>query len=87
MPNLLYNLISSVLTEDQSYRPISDLEVEMAEATNMRIVSFAQDLIYDVTHCNVQTPERVDLAVLLRNLTSSAELVKVLQTHSKRHPP
>jgi hypothetical protein len=52
--NLLYNLINLVLTEDQSDRPISDLEVEMSEATNMRVFSFAQDLIYDVTRCKVQ---------------------------------
>jgi hypothetical protein len=52
----------------------------MSEANNMRVVSFVQDLIYDVTHCKVQTPERVGLAVLLKNLTGSAELVKVLQT-------
>ena len=51
----------------------------MSEATNMRVVSFAQDLIYYVTR-KVQTPEHVDLAVLLRNLTGSAELVKVRQT-------
>ena len=80
MPNLLYNLINLVLTEDQSDRPISDLEVEMSEATNMRVVSFAQDLIYDVTRCKVQTPERVGLAVLLKNLTGSTELAKVRQT-------
>ena len=80
MPNLLYNLINLVLTEDQSDRPISDLEVEMSEETNMRVVSFAQDLIYDVTSCKVQTPERVGLVVLLKNLTGSAEPVKVRQT-------
>ena len=73
MPNLLYNFINLVLTEDQSDRPISDLEVE--RATNMRVVSFTQDLIYDVTRCKVQTPERVGLAVLLKNLTGSIELV------------
>jgi hypothetical protein len=66
MPNLLYNSINLVLTEDQSDRPISDLGVEMSEATNMRVVSFAQDLIYDVTRCKVQTPEHVGLAVLLK---------------------
>jgi hypothetical protein len=37
MPNLLYNLINLVLTEDQSDRPISDLEVEMSEATNIGV--------------------------------------------------
>jgi hypothetical protein len=46
----------------------------------MRVASFAHDLIYDVTRCKVQTPERVGLAVLLKNLTGSAELVKVRQT-------
>jgi len=52
----------------------------MSEATNMRVVSFAQDLIYDITRCKVRTHERVGLAVLLINLTGSAELVKVRQT-------
>jgi hypothetical protein len=80
MPNLLYNLFSLVLTEDQSDRPISDLEVEMSVATNMHVVSFAQDLIYDVTRCKDQTPERVGLVVLLKNLTGSAEQAKVRQT-------
>ena len=55
----------------------------MSEATNMRVVSFAQDLIYDVTRCKVQTPECIGLAVLLKNLTGSAELVKVRQTLSR----
>ena len=46
----------------------------------MRAVSFAQDLIYDVTQCKVQTSERVGLVVLLKYLTGSVELVKVRQT-------
>jgi len=40
IPNLLYNLIARVLTEDQSDRPISNLSVEMSEATDRRIVSY-----------------------------------------------
>jgi hypothetical protein len=43
----------------------------MSETTNMRVVSFAQDLIYDVTRGKVLNPERVDLYVLLSNLTCS----------------
>lgn len=68
MPNLLYNLIDLYLTEDQSDPPISNLEVEMSEVTNSCVVSFAQDLIpvYVITHCNVQTHERVGLVVLLK---------------------
>jgi hypothetical protein len=56
-PNLLYNLISWVLTDDQSARPISSLKVEMSDATNRRIVSFAHDIIYDVTRGKVENPE------------------------------
>ena len=67
MPNLSYYLINLVPTEDQSDRPISDLEVEMSEAANMRVVSFAQDLIYDVTYCKVLKPERVGMDVLLKH--------------------
>jgi len=80
IPNLLYNLITWVLNEDQSDRPISNLKVEMSEATNMRVVSFAQDIIYDVTCGKVKIPKHVGLAVLLKSLTGSVELVKVHQT-------
>jgi hypothetical protein len=62
--NLLCNLIAWVLTEDQSDRPISNLSVEMSEATNRHVISFAQDIIYDVTRCKVKTPKRVGLTVL-----------------------
>ena len=56
-PNLQYNLISWVLTDDQSARPISNLKVEMSDATNRRIVSFAHDIIYDDTRAKVENPE------------------------------
>jgi hypothetical protein len=67
MPNLLHNLIDFFLTGDQSDPHISNLEVEMSEATNSCVVSFAQDLIpvYDIRR-NVQTHERIGLVVLLK---------------------
>ena len=80
IPNLLYNLITWVLTEDRSDRPISNLKVEMSEATDRRVVSFAQDIIYDVSRGKVKILKRVGLAVLLKSLTDSVELVKVHQT-------
>ena len=83
IPNLLYNLISWVLTEDQSDQPISNLSVEMSEATDRRVVSFVLDIIYDVTRCKVKNAKRVGLAVLLKILTGSAVLVKVRQTLSR----
>jgi len=46
----------------------------------VRVVLFPQDLIYDVTRCKVQISEHVGLAVLLKYLTGSAELIKVRQT-------
>jgi hypothetical protein len=57
IPNLFYNLIAWALTEDQSARPISILKVEMSEATDRRVVSFAHDIIYDVTRGKMENPE------------------------------
>jgi len=45
----------------------------MSEATDKCVVSFAHDIIYDVTRCKVKTPKRVCLAVLLKNLTGPAK--------------
>jgi len=64
-------------------QPISNLSIEMSEATNRRVISFAQDIIYDVTRCKIKTPKRVGLTVLWKILTGSAELVKVHQTLSR----
>jgi len=57
IPNLLYNLIAWILTEDQSARPISNIKVEMSEGINRRVASFAHDIIYDVTRGKVEHPE------------------------------
>ena len=46
----------------------------------MRVVSFAHDLINDVTRCKVLKPERVGLDVLLKTITGSAKLKEVRQT-------
>jgi hypothetical protein len=54
----------------------------MSEATDKRVVSFVLDIIYNVTR-KVKTPKRVGLAVLLKILTGSADLVKVRQTLSR----
>ena len=73
--------VSDHQTEDvKSDRPFSNLKVEMSEATNMRVVSFAQDITYDVTRGKVKILKRVGLVVLLKSLTDSVELVKVHQT-------
>jgi hypothetical protein len=54
--------VSDHQTEDvKSDRPFSNLKVEVSEATNMRVVSFAQDIIYDVTRGKVKILKRVGL--------------------------
>jgi hypothetical protein len=45
--------------------------------SDRHVLSFAQNIIYDVTHCKVKTPKGVGLSVLLKGLAGSAELVKV----------
>ena len=55
----------------------------MSEATDKRVVSFVLEIIFNVTHGKVKTPKRVGLAVLLKILTGSTDLVKVRQTLSR----
>jgi hypothetical protein len=57
----------------------------MSEATDKRkrVLSFVLDIIYNVTHGKVKTVKRVGLAVLLKILTGSADLVNVRQTLSR----
>ena len=55
----------------------------MSEATNKRVLSFVLDIIYNVTRGKVKTVKRVGLAVLLKILTGSADLVNVRQTLSR----
>jgi hypothetical protein len=84
IPNLLYYLIAWVLlTEDQSDRPISNIQVEISEATDKRIVSFVLDIIYNVTRGKVKTAKCVGRGVSIKILTGSADLVKVGQTLSR----
>jgi hypothetical protein len=55
----------------------------MSEATDKRVVSFVLDIIYNATRGKVKTPKRAGLAVPLKILTGSADLVKVRQTLSR----
>ena len=51
----------------------------MSEATDKRVVSFVLDIICNVTRENVKTLKHVGMAVLLKILTNSADLLKVLR--------
>ena len=53
----------------------------MSETIDKCVVSCVLDIIYNVTHGKVKTSKRIDLAVLVRILTGSADLVKVRQIH------
>ena len=56
IPNLLLlDCMGFYLTEDQSDRPISNLQVEMSKATEKRVVSFVLDIICNVTRGEVKT--------------------------------
>ena len=55
----------------------------MSEASDKRVVSFVLEIIYNVTRGKVKIQKRVGLAVLLKILTGSADLVKVGQTLSR----
>ena len=55
----------------------------MSKASDKRVVSFVLDIICNVTREKVKTLKRVGMAVLLKILTGSADLVNVRQTLSR----
>jgi hypothetical protein len=78
--------VSDHQTEDvKSDRPFSNLKVEMSEATNMRVVSFAQDITYDVTRGKVKILKRVGLVVLLKSKSNRTSLIYQLTEKRRQH--
>ena len=78
IPDMLYNWFAWVLTEDSSTPTISLKRESTSEMIHRRITSFAQDLIYSVSRGRIKTPKHVGLSVLIKSVTGSAEIVKVL---------
>ncbi|CAG2186230.1 unnamed protein product [Mytilus edulis] len=79
IPDLLYNFLALVLTDDSTHASISPSKLDISsEVLHRRIMSLAQDLIYSVSKGYTKTPKHVALAIYLKTQTGSSEIVKII---------
>ncbi|CAG2247532.1 unnamed protein product [Mytilus edulis] len=79
IPDLLYNFLALLLTDDSTHASISPSKLDISsEVLHRRIMSLAQDLIYSVSKGYTKTPKHVALAIYLKTQTGSSEIVKII---------
>ncbi|CAC5360782.1 unnamed protein product [Mytilus coruscus] len=79
IPDLLYNFLALLLTDDSKHASISPSKLDISsEVLHRRIMSLAQDLIYSVSKGYTKTPKHVALAIYLKTQTGSSEIVKII---------
>ncbi|CAC5416584.1 unnamed protein product [Mytilus coruscus] len=79
IPDLLYNFLALLLTDDSKHASFSPSKLDISsEVLHRRIMSLAQDLIYSVSKGYTKTPKHVALAIYLKTQTGSSEIVKII---------
>ena len=76
IPDSLYQLLRCIISNDQV------LEVSPPECRNKaderKIVMIAQDIVHCATHSHIKMPKHVSLAMSVRHLTGSKQLISML---------
>ena len=72
IPNSVLNFLMWVLSDDDTMTQSSSANLKR------RIMSISQDLVYNLSNGQVKTPKHVSLAVAVKNLTGSAQVISLL---------
>ena len=78
IPDLVYNLLAWVLYGDSGDEAVSDEKLSLSDTNNRHVMSIAQDMLHVVSNGRMKTPKHVVLPLTVRNLTSSSQLVEML---------
>lgn len=79
VPDIVYNMIAWILTDDSSNsEPITMERVKVSETVECKILSFGQDLLSAASNNKKKTPKHVAPPMTVKNLTGSAEVVHLL---------
>ena len=82
VPDMVYNFIAWIVHDDsREVTPISEERVMLPSSCHMKVLSMAQDLVYNTTHGRVRTAKHIALPMALHSLTGSAELVTILNRY------
>ena len=75
IPPLLHNLIAWIILQ---YADFSEQPVELDEVIKAKVLSICQDIIFASRCGRVLTPKHVSLAMAVRRVTGSTELITIL---------
>ena len=78
VPNVVYNLLAWILSEDSEGE---DKKVNVDKNCQRLVLSFAQDLLYNVSKGRMKTPKHVTLPIAVKNLTGSKEVITLLNRY------
>ena len=78
IPESLYSFLSGVISrQDKNATTVSNVSTLSAEK-GRRVVMLRQDIIHALTNTQVKTPKHIGLAVTIHHLTTSKEVVTLL---------
>ncbi|EDO34446.1 predicted protein [Nematostella vectensis] len=79
-PELLYS--SSISYQRRSEEHLDNLDISNPTAVSAtderRVLAIAQDLVYFTTHARIKPPKHIGLAMSVRHLTGSKQLIRML---------
>ena len=75
IPTILFNLVSWIVTGDENF---TDDRVELRESNHAKVLSICQDILFCSRNGRVLTPKHVSLAMAVRRVTGSTELLTML---------
>ena len=76
IPNSLMKLLSWVITKQSS--DYVDVTAGLSEADERHVLMIGQDILHSATHGRIKTPKHVGLAMSVRHLTGSKQLITML---------
>ena len=78
IPDLLYNFLAWLLSDDNSTDPVSAQKVLVSEKTHHKILSLGQDFMFNASNGRIKTPKHIALPMTIKSKTGCAEIVTLL---------
>lgn len=87
LPVPLYNFLAWVIGGDDGFLDFSSMDrAKSSKKVDSQVMSIGQDLVYCTRHGLVKTPKRHALAMTVRHLTGSAQIVTILNKFGHSFP-
>ena len=75
IPDLLYNFLAWLLSDDNSTDPVSAQKVLVSEKIHQKILSLGQDFMFNASNGRIKTPKHIALPITIKSKTGCAEIV------------